>query len=144
MINATKSIAILFKATKHVEAYLTKDIVKHALNPTEFGVLEILLNKGSLTIQEIGDRILMPNSSLTYVIETLIAKKMVIKEQSKKDKRAFNINLTRNGKKLIEEVFKKHQLSINKLFDVLNEQEINEMSGLLLKVGKHAQELRGK
>lgn len=141
MISTTKSLTILLKAARYVDHYLQKDMTKYGLNPSEFVVLEVLLNKGPQTLQQIVDRMLMGNSSMTYVVDNLVTKKLVTKSPSKKDKRATTVNLTASGKRLIADIFKKHEQSIALLYKILNESEVEIMSQHLLKLGKYAQSL---
>jgi MarR family transcriptional regulator, 2-MHQ and catechol-resistance regulon repressor len=142
MIETNKALTILLKAAKNVELYLGKDMASYGINPTEFVTLEILLNKGPQTIQSISERILMANSSLTYVIDSLVAKKFITKEINKKDKRAYLVSLTKSGKTLISSLFQKHEMTIKELFNVLNQEEISKLSQSLKKLGIKAKELK--
>jgi MarR family 2-MHQ and catechol resistance regulon transcriptional repressor len=119
-------------------------MASYGINPTEFVTLEILLNKGPQTIQAISERILMPNSSLTYVIENLLGKKLISKKTNSKDKRAFVIDLTSSGKELITRLFKRHEQTIEELFNVLSIEEINMVASNLKKIGLKAQTLKEK
>ena len=137
-----KTLTILLKASRHVEAYLGKDMASYGINPTEFVTLEILLNKGPQTIQSISERILMANSSLTYVIDNLLDKKLISKRINSKDKRAFMINLTTSGKDLISKLFMRHEQTIEELFNVLSKDEISAIATNLKKLGLKAQALK--
>jgi MarR family transcriptional regulator, 2-MHQ and catechol-resistance regulon repressor len=137
-----KTLTILLKASKHVEAYLGKDMASYGINPTEFVTLEILLNKGPQTIQSISERILMANSSLTYVIDNLVDKKLISKRINSKDKRAFVIDLTASGKDLISKLFVRHEQTIEELFNVLSKDEISAIATNLKKLGLRAQALK--
>lgn len=145
MSNITnKALTVLLKSAKNVEQYLGKDMASYGINPTEFVTLEILLNKGPQTIQSISERILMANSSLTYVIESLVAKKLITKETNQKDKRAYLVSLTKNGNTLISSLFKKHEETIEELFNILEASEINSLVISLKKLGIKAKELKEK
>jgi MarR family 2-MHQ and catechol resistance regulon transcriptional repressor len=137
-----KTLTILLKASRHVEAYLGKDMASYGINPTEFVTLEILLNKGPQTIQSISERILMANSSLTYVIDNLLDKKLISKRINSKDKRAFLIDLTASGKDLISKLFMRHEQTIEELFNVLSKDEISAIATNLKKLGLKAQALK--
>jgi MarR family 2-MHQ and catechol resistance regulon transcriptional repressor len=137
-----KTLTILLKASKHVEAYLGKDMASYGINPTEFVTLEILLNKGPQTIQSISERILMANSSLTYVIDNLLYKKLINKRINSKDKRAYVIDLTASGKDLISKLFTRHEQTIEELFNVLSKDEIIAIATNLKKLGLKAQALK--
>ncbi|MFP4286138.1 MAG: MarR family winged helix-turn-helix transcriptional regulator [Candidatus Izemoplasmataceae bacterium] len=126
-MESLKTITILFRAQKSLENLIKNDIKKYGLNPTEFGVLEAIYHKGPLSIKEITKKVLIANSSMSYVIETLLKKAYISKTATKKDKRKFIIDLMPLGKKLMDEVYPKHQ---NKLRSILNSLTLDEEESL--------------
>jgi MarR family 2-MHQ and catechol resistance regulon transcriptional repressor len=86
----------------------------------------------------------MANSSLTYVIDNLLDKKLISKRINSKDKRAFVIDLTNSGKDLISKLFVRHEQTIEELFNVLSKDEISAIATNLKKLGLKAQALKEK
>jgi MarR family 2-MHQ and catechol resistance regulon transcriptional repressor len=86
----------------------------------------------------------MANSSLTYVIDNLLDKKLISKRINSKDKRAFVIDLTTSGKDLISKLFVRHEQTIEELFNVLSKDEISAIATNLKKLGLKAQALKEK
>lgn len=140
-MDKAKAISILLRATHSVEEVLRKDISQYNMNPTEFGVLELLFHKGKQPIQNICNKLLMANSSMTYVIDKLEKKNLVDRENHSIDKRVTYIRLTDEGKNFIQEIYPKHEEVFNKIFAVLDDDELEVMSKSLKKIGYHASDL---
>lgn len=141
MSERLKAVSIMIRATHHLEAVLKQDIESYGLNTTEFGALEYLYHKGPKAIQQICGKLLMANSSMTYVIDKLEAKGLVARTPSKRDRRVFTISLTEQGKALIEDIFPKHEKTIQDIFSPLSDEEMKTMNDLLKIIGKHSESL---
>ncbi|WP_379969005.1 MarR family winged helix-turn-helix transcriptional regulator [Ectobacillus sp. sgz5001026] len=109
----------------------------YGLNPTEFAVLEILYHKGTLALQQIGDKILITSGSITYVVDKLEKKKLVKRNPCKEDRRVIYAELTDAGKQLMDDIFPSHELLLHESLTMLNSEEKDQLLTLLKKVGKH-------
>lgn len=138
MNNQLKAVSIMLRATHALEDILKKDIEAYGINTTEFGVLEYLYHKGSQPMQNIGGKLLMANSSMTYVIDKLIEKKYVKRGKDSNDKRKINIKLTADGVRFFESIFPNHENKVSQVFSVLTEDELKIMMDLLKKVGYYS------
>jgi MarR family 2-MHQ and catechol resistance regulon transcriptional repressor len=130
----------LSRASEWVNAHGDRDIRKHGLNRTEFGVLELLYHKGSQAIQQIGSKVLMSSGNITYVVDKLVKKEFVIRNTSTEDRRLIFAEITEKGKQFIEEVFPKHAEVIESAVAGLTDEEKKLASQLLKKLGRYAQE----
>ncbi|CAN7181822.1 MarR family winged helix-turn-helix transcriptional regulator [Paenibacillus sp. LjRoot56] len=130
----------LSRASEWVNAHGDRDIRKHGLNRTEFGVLELLYHKGSQAIQQIGSKVLMSSGNITYVVDKLVKKEYVIRNTSTEDRRLIFAEITEKGKQFIEEVFPKHAEVIESAVAGLTDEEKQLASKLLKKLGRYAQE----
>ena len=144
MSSELKLTTILFRTFQHVQSVIKQDIESYDLNIAEFGTLEVLYHKGELPIQAIGQKVLMANSSMTYVIEKLIEKKWITKMQNPQDRRNMLITLSDQGKIFFEEIFTKHQQTLKDIYDILQENEVDTLMLLLKKLGYHAQTIGGE
>ena len=63
-----------------------RNIRSCGLNTSEFGVLELLYNKGPHPLQQIGGKILVTSGTITYVIDKLAQKGLLIRR--KKNRRS--------------------------------------------------------
>jgi MarR family 2-MHQ and catechol resistance regulon transcriptional repressor len=143
MNSELKLTTILFRTFQHVQDVIKNDIASYDLNITEFGALEVLYHKGTLPISQIGEKVLMANSSMTYVIENLIKKEFIEKVKDPVDKRNTMISLTNQGKKYFKVIFEHHQETLKTIYDILSVEETNQLSILLKKIGYHAKTIGG-
>ncbi|MBM0867233.1 MarR family transcriptional regulator, partial [Staphylococcus auricularis] len=95
---------------------VAKDAKRHDLNITEFGVLELLFNKGPQPVQRIRSRVLIASSSITYVVDCLERKQLVQRQRDVQDKRVTLVHLTETGQSLMEEIFPTHAQIITDSF----------------------------
>jgi len=131
-----KTITILFRSKNYLELVIKEDIKTCGLNPTEFGTLEALYHKGELSVQQIIDKVLIANSSMSYVLDLLKKKNYIKRTQDKKDKRIFKISLTTQGKEFMDMIYPKHQQTLRNRLDVLTHEEESQLQTLLKKIGK--------
>lgn len=137
-----KAVAIMIRATHSLEEILRIDIESYGINTTEFGVLEYLYHKGAQPMQNIGGKLLMANSSITYVIDKLQVKKYIKRVIDQDDRRKTNVELTALGTSFFESIFPNHQNKVSQIFSVLTNQELQEMMDLLKKVGYYSNSLK--
>src|SRR5256886_16587753 len=68
---------VLWKAARAVESYAEKSIAGLEMCGSDFAVLEALLHKGSLPVNEIGKKVLLTSASITVAVDRLEAKGLV-------------------------------------------------------------------
>lgn len=141
MRDSLKAVSIMLRATHNLEELLRMDIASYGLNPTEFGTLEFLYHRGEQPMNSICEKLLMANSSITYVIDKLVEKELVKRVVSTFDKRSNLVDLTDQGRYLLDAIFPKHQKTIEDVFNVLNDGELEILKDLLKKIGFHTKEL---
>ena len=113
---------------------VAKDAKRHDLNITEFGVLELLFNKGPQPVQRIRSRVLIASSSITYVVDCLERKQLVQRQRDAQDKRVTLVRLTETGQSLMEEIFPTHAQIITDSFSMLTDDELTTLQHVLKKL----------
>ncbi|WP_219835550.1 MarR family winged helix-turn-helix transcriptional regulator [Paenibacillus sp. R14(2021)] len=129
----------LSRAHQWVTAHVQKDIRRSGLNPTEFGVLELLYHKGEQPLQQIGEKILMTSGNITYVIDKLADKGLAQRKASSTDRRVIFAEITERGRQLLNDIFPPHAEAISKAVSGLTEEEREQAIKLLKKLGIAAQ-----
>lgn len=138
-----KLTTVLLRTNQHVTDVIKNDIIYYDLNTTEFGTLEVLYHKGKQPIQSVGEKMLMANSSMTYVVDKLVKRGFISKVQDEKDRRNTLIDLTNEGKDFFESIFDHHVETLTQIYDILSPNETDELIKLLKKVGYRAKEIQG-
>lgn len=135
------ALRVTLRANQYILDVLKRDMRTYGLNENEFTVLELLYHRGPQSIQNIGKRILIASSSLTYVIDRLEAKKLVERTNSANDKRIIIASMTEAGTKKMEASFKTHETLIENIYSVLTTEELEQLIALTKKVGFKAQQI---
>src|SRR6266508_3961985 len=96
---------VLWKAARAVEAYAQKSVSELEMCGSDFAVLEALLHKGPLPVNEIGRKVLLTSGSITVAVDRLETKGLVERRASSTDRRTRIVHLTIEGKKLIKRIY---------------------------------------
>jgi MarR family 2-MHQ and catechol resistance regulon transcriptional repressor len=131
----------MWKAVHAVEAYARRSIGELEMCGSDFAVLEALLHKGPLPINEIGKKVLLTSGSITVAVDRLESKGLVERRASGTDRRAKIVHLTKAGKELIARVYADHAADMERLASAsLTKAERDTLIRLLKKIGYEAAE----
>ena len=132
---ALKLWVVLARSYNAVSARLSEDIARHELTPTEFAILEVLYHKGPLLLGEVQRKILVTSGGITYLVDRLVEKGLVKREECSEDRRARYAVLTPAGNALIRRIFPHHAVAIEQAMGGLSTAEQREAISLLRKLG---------
>ncbi|MDF2946889.1 MAG: winged helix DNA-binding domain protein [Bacillales bacterium] len=133
-----KLFIVLSRAFRAINDIANKSIATFKLNPTEFAVLELLFHKGEIPLQQIGSKILIASGSITYVVDKLEKKELLIRKHCAKDRRVIYAVLTEKGRELMRDIFPKHKKVMLEALAGLDNNEQEELIILLKKLGYYA------
>src|SRR5678815_3048789 len=85
---ALKLWVVLARSFNAVSTRLAEDIGRHELTQTEFAILEVLYHKGPLLLGEVQRKILVTSGGITYLVDRLVAKGLVRRQDCPSDRRA--------------------------------------------------------
>jgi MarR family 2-MHQ and catechol resistance regulon transcriptional repressor len=130
---------VLWKAASAVQAFAGKSISELEMCGSDFAVLEALLHKGALPVNEIGRKVLLTSGSITVAVDRLETKGLVERRAHETDRRARIVHLTKAGRKLIARVYADHAADMEKLASAsLTKEERKMLIRLLKKIGYEA------
>lgn len=130
---------VLWKAARAVQAYAEKSILGLEIGGSDFAVLEALLHKGPLPINEIGKKVLLTSGSITVAVDRLETKGLVERRAHGTDRRARIVHLTKEGRKLITRAYADHAADMERLASAsLTRAERKTLISLLKKIGYEA------
>ncbi|KGX90559.1 MarR family transcriptional regulator [Pontibacillus halophilus JSM 076056 = DSM 19796] len=138
-----KLFVVLSKAYRSISDRVKDDIQTHGLNPTEFGVLELLYHQGDQPLQKIGEKILLASGSITYVVDKLEKKGYLNRKACPKDRRITYASISEEGISLLNQIFPTHWQQIEEITDGLSQEEKETAAKLLKRLGKYADQLEG-
>ena len=100
--------------------------------------MELLYNKGPQPINRIQERILIANSSTTYILDKLQQKGYIIRKRDESDRRSMKAALTEEGENLIARIFPAHSELLASLFTALSDEELSAFREMLKKISANA------
>ena len=130
---------VLWKAARAVEAYAQNSVSHLEMCGSDFAVLEALLHKGPLPVNEIGKKVLLTSGSITVAVDRLEDRGLVERRAHGTDRRARVVHLTKEGRKLIARAFERHAADMEQLASSsLTVTERRTLIRLLKKIGYEA------
>lgn len=129
---------VLMKAFHSVAARGARDLHGTGLGDSDFRVLEVLLHKGPLPVNTIGPKVFLTAGSISTAVERLYGRGLVSRIDSKTDRRVRVVDLTPQGRRLINRVFAAHAKSMEEIAGVLSDAERVQLAEGLKKLGKNA------
>jgi len=126
----------LMRATNTATANIHRHLHHAGLTHSQFAVLEALHHLGPLCQGELSQKVLKSNANLTSVVDALEGRGLVSRDRSGSDRRKVKVELTDQGRALIEELFPRHAAVVAEEFAVLSAQEQDELGRLLKKLGR--------
>ncbi|HTM65962.1 MAG TPA: MarR family transcriptional regulator [Flavipsychrobacter sp.] len=117
------------------KSHLSIVFKEHGITEEQFNVMRILKGKHpeQMCVRDIASRMLEKNSNVPRIIDRLVAKKMVKRENSTEDKRETLISLTAKGIEQLEKVSKQVETKSNDIIN-LSDEEANQLHNLLEKL----------
>src|SRR5437879_5971277 len=136
---------VLWKAARAAQGYAEESISELEMCGSDFAVLEALLHKGPLPINEIGKKVLLTSGSITVAVDRLETKGLVERRVHGTDRRAKIVHLTKEGRKVITRVYANHAADMERLASAsLTGAERNTLIRLLKKIGYEAAAASGQ
>ena len=143
-VEAPRLWIVLSRCYRAVSQIAESSIAQAGLCLSDFAALEALLHKGPLTITEIQAKVLLASGSMTAAVDRLERKGLVVRTATSSDRRAKVLELTLEGRRVVEAAFRRHAAELEAAMAILNGAEKRQLYGLLKKLGLFAAEARAE
>ena len=138
--SGTRVWLVLMKAHRALARHASKSIGQFDLGLSDFAVLEMLLHKGPLLVNEIGRRVELTSGAITSAVDRLETRGLVRRSTDDADRRARVIHLTAEGKAYIQPIFAVHKQAMDAAASGLSAAERATLIELLKKLGTSARD----
>jgi MarR family 2-MHQ and catechol resistance regulon transcriptional repressor len=128
---------VLARCYKALSTRVERSVADAGLCLTDFMILEALFHKGPLTISEIQGKILLASGSMTAAVDRLEKKGTIVRRSVPGDRRARRLELTSEGKQVIDHAYGVHRAEFESLMGVLDEREMQQTYASLKRLGLH-------
>jgi MarR family transcriptional regulator, 2-MHQ and catechol-resistance regulon repressor len=133
---ATHVFLVLWKAYRAMLAKVDESKKHVGLGDSDFRVLEVLLHKGPLPVNVIGEKVELTTGSITTAVDRMEAKWLVVRKSHPADRRVRIVELTAKGRRLIEKAYAQHEIDMEKAMTALSHEERAVLVELLKRLGK--------
>lgn len=131
-----KFMIVLGKMEASIFNKVERHIKKLGINKTEFMIMYAIASHGSLTIQDIGERISMTSGNMTYTIDKLEKKGWIKRVRCPEDRRRIYIDFTEDGKANWSKMMDEHMKHIKDLFSVVDSSILSETISNMKLIGR--------
>lgn len=94
-------------------------------------------NPDGLKMGELSRRMMVTGGNVTGITDQLVAEGLVVREDNPKDRRAYIVKLTKDGRRVFREWADDHEDWIIRLFEGLGEKERGQLYALLAQLKQH-------
>jgi MarR family transcriptional regulator, 2-MHQ and catechol-resistance regulon repressor len=130
----------LMRATDSINAHLSRHVEAAGLTMGQFGVLEALLHLGPMKQCDLGAKLLRSGSNVTVVLDHLQGRGLIRRTRRQDDRRAVEVSLTPDGRRLIAGLFPTHARRITRLFGALSSRDQQRLGALCKTLGRNIPE----
>src|SRR5262245_45203845 len=120
----------LARAAESVSNRINRHLAEVDLTVSQFGVLEALYHLGPMHQNRLAEKILKSTGNITLVVDNLIKRQLVERQQDPEDRRCMTISLTEAGRQLMQALFPRHVAVVVEEIGVLNTLEQEQLAML--------------
>lgn len=127
-----KAVINLIYTSNWISEHIKEILDEYDITPQQFNILRIL--RGSdpqpLSTLTIRERMLDKMSDTSRIVDRLVIKGMAVKKVSSTDKRLVDVNITKEGKRILE-ILDKKQPEMSSITNNLSDAELKQLNSLL-------------
>ncbi len=112
---------------------------RHGITATQLNVLKLLQTVGDLSLSELSRQMAATNSTVTGIIDRMVAANLVAREQSTEDRRVWKIRLTPEGRAVARKVEVAPWEILQRALLTLPPAELEQLIKTLVKIVDHVE-----
>lgn len=121
----------LLRARESVMASFRPMLREHGVSEQQWRVLRALLSDGPMRASDLSIDTLISMPSLSRLLKTLEAKRLIERSAHKEDLRAVQVSITRQGKRLVETLGPLSEAIYEEIAQRVSEAHLEQLYGLL-------------
>ena len=110
------------------------------ISMTEFKILKILDESGSVTMTTLSSRTFLTQPAITVFVDKLENLGLVERKRSEEDRRVTEIKITRKGGSVFQEGYKLHSRFVKEFLSVLSDSECRQLNSAMRKLVREFQQ----
>jgi MarR family transcriptional regulator, 2-MHQ and catechol-resistance regulon repressor len=137
---ATHVFLVLWRTYRAILAKSEESRKNLGLGDSDFRVLEVLLHKGPLPVNVIGEKVELTTGSITTAVDRMESKWLVVRKNHAEDRRVRIVELTPKGRRLTEKAYAQHEFDMERAMKHFSREERASLVDLLKRLGKQEAE----
>ncbi|BBB90748.1 MAG TPA: MarR family transcriptional regulator [Methylomusa anaerophila] len=136
---AISTSSLITKMALRIKAEINNAFQESGANITseQWGVLKCLWRKEGISQSEIAEKVNKDKASVTRILDIMQKNKLITRCDDEHDRRSYRIYLTEEGKNLENKLKPVVQATIQRIYQNLDECELEVLQKLLLKLVKN-------
>lgn len=129
-------ITALFEVAAAIERKWANEWNSHnnlGLSKTHILLLDLLDSKGPLRPSDLAETLHVTTGGVTVLTSKLLKAEYIKKTQNQSDRRASQLEITAEGKKLLEEAYEHIEALVNRMFGMLTADELKTLQVIFMK-----------
>jgi MarR family transcriptional regulator, 2-MHQ and catechol-resistance regulon repressor len=135
-VEATHVFLVLWRTYRAMRLKSEESRKTLGLGDSDFRVLEVLLHKGPLPVNVIGEKVELTTGSITTAVDRMEAKWLVARKNHPDDRRVRIVELTSKGLRLIEKAYAQHEVDMERAMKHFSRDDRAALILLLKHLGK--------
>ncbi|RUS55737.1 RNA polymerase sigma factor [Kurthia sp. 3B1D] len=129
-------ITALFEVAAAIERKWANEWNSHnnlGLSKTHILLLDLLDSKGPLRPSDLAETLHVTTGGVTVLTSKLLKAEYIKKTQNQSDRRASQLEITAEGKQLLEEAYEHIEALVNRMFGMLTADELKTLQVIFMK-----------
>lgn len=129
-------ITALFEVAAAIERKWANEWNSHnnlGLSKTHILLLDLLDSKGPLRPSDLAETLHVTTGGVTVLTSKLLKAEYIKKTQNPSDRRASQLEITAEGKQLLEEAYEHIETLVNRMFGMLTADELKTLQVIFMK-----------
>src|SRR5712675_2092975 len=97
-----------------------------------------------MPVNAIGPKVYLIPGSVSVAVDRIYKRGFVSRVECSEDRRVRTVSLTEKGREVFVPLFRRHAALIKRAFQDVSSEELQQLEGMLKKVGKRAENLAEK
>jgi DNA-binding MarR family transcriptional regulator len=107
---------------------------KIGLSHAQVGMLFMLFHHQNASVKKISEHLGITKSAITQLMDPLVDKDLVLRQNDPKDRRVVQLSITAKGKKVLKEVNKLKFAGMRSALGSLSDPELEQLAGIYRKM----------
>ncbi|GFZ34556.1 transcriptional regulator [Clostridium zeae] len=122
---------------RNIKKELEEEIKKYGITTSQWFVLKVLEEEDNLTQAEVAEKLSGDRATAGAVIDRLIKKNLIYRNQCENDRRANRVNISAYGRELAEKICSEAVKCNEKALGGFNDEEVKQLFTYLYRINNN-------